>query len=151
MQDNMSNLDPQSCPCASTEHHATKTYWGSGCIPPRILDLCIRWRWVVIFTPRPIYTQGKSPWYPLDRSLDGPQSQSGHGGKEKNSQPLPALEPPIIQPVAQRYTTELSRLLTWTTEMGISSRQDLRMLHEPWGPESIHGSYFAMYGLLVLK
>jgi hypothetical protein len=30
--------------------------------------------------------------------------------KEKNSQPLPGLEPPIIQPVAQRYTTELSRL-----------------------------------------
>jgi hypothetical protein len=27
--------------------------------------------------------------------------------KRKNSQPLPGLEPPIIQPVAQRYTTEL--------------------------------------------
>jgi hypothetical protein len=35
----------------------------------------------------------------------------GHsaGGDEKNSQPLPGLEPPIIQPVAQRYTTELER------------------------------------------
>jgi hypothetical protein len=29
---------------------------------------------------------------------------------EKNSQPLPVLELPIIQPVAQGYTTELSRL-----------------------------------------
>jgi hypothetical protein len=29
------------------------------------------------------------------------------GGEEKNSQPLPGIEPPIIQPVAQRYTTEL--------------------------------------------
>jgi hypothetical protein len=29
--------------------------------------------------------------------------------KRKNSQPLPGFEPPIIQPVAQRYTTELSR------------------------------------------
>jgi hypothetical protein len=28
--------------------------------------------------------------------------------KRKNSQPLPGLEPSIIQPVAQRYTTELS-------------------------------------------
>jgi hypothetical protein len=35
---------------------------------------------------------------------------SGHGGEQKNFQPLPGLEPPIIQPVAQRYTTELSRL-----------------------------------------
>jgi hypothetical protein len=58
------------------------------------------------FTP-----QGKSPWCPLDGRLGGPQSLCGRGGEEKNSQPLPELEPPIIQPVAQRYTAELSRLL----------------------------------------
>jgi hypothetical protein len=28
----------------------------------------------------------------LDRRLSGPQSQSGCGGEEKNSQPLPGLE-----------------------------------------------------------
>jgi len=28
-----------------------------------------------------------------------PQSRSGRGGEEKNSQALPVLEPPIIQPV----------------------------------------------------
>jgi len=38
---------------------------------------------------------------PRHRRLDGPQSRSGYGGKEKNSQPLPGLEPPIIQPVAR--------------------------------------------------
>jgi hypothetical protein len=32
---------------------------------------------VVSFTPRPLYSQGKSPWYPFDRRLDGPQSRSG--------------------------------------------------------------------------
>jgi hypothetical protein len=47
----------------------------------------------------------------MDRRLDWPQSRSGRG-EQKNSQPLPGLEPPNIQPVAQRYTTELSRLLT---------------------------------------
>jgi hypothetical protein len=41
----------------------------------------------------------------------GPRSRSRHGGEEKDSQPLPGLEPPIIQPIAQRCTTELSRLL----------------------------------------
>jgi hypothetical protein len=56
--------------------------------------------------------QGKSTWYPLDRKLGGPQSRSGHGGEEKNSHPLPEIEPPIIWPIAQRYTTELSRRLT---------------------------------------
>jgi hypothetical protein len=42
--------------------------------------------------------------------LGGPQSRSGCGGEEKNFQPLPGLEPPIIQLVAQRYTAELTRL-----------------------------------------
>jgi hypothetical protein len=35
--------------------------------------------------------QGKNPWYSLNRMLGGPQSQSGHGGKEKNSQPLSGI------------------------------------------------------------
>jgi hypothetical protein len=48
----------------------------------------------------------------LERRLGGPQSRSGRGGEEKDSQPLPGLEPPIVQPVAQRCATELSRLLT---------------------------------------
>jgi hypothetical protein len=52
---------------------------------------------------------GKQPLYPLARRLDGPQSRSGGGGEEKNSQPLSGLETPIIQPVAQRYTTDISQ------------------------------------------
>jgi hypothetical protein len=43
-------------------------------------------------------------WYPLDRRLGGPQSRSGRGGEEKNSQPLPGLQPPTDQPVTFRYT-----------------------------------------------
>jgi hypothetical protein len=56
--------------------------------------------------------QEKSSWYSLNTRLGGPQSRSGHGSEEKNSHPLPGLEPPIIQPVAHRYTSDLSRLLT---------------------------------------
>jgi hypothetical protein len=41
---------------------------------------------VVSFTPQPLYPQGKSSWYLLDRRLGGPQSRSGRGGEEKNSQ-----------------------------------------------------------------
>jgi hypothetical protein len=91
-------------------------YWGSGGVASRILDFGTRWRWVVSFTPRPLYPQGRSPWYSLARRLGGPQSLSGRGGEEKNSQPLPGLEPPIIQPVDQRYTPELSRLTVTTNE-----------------------------------
>jgi hypothetical protein len=53
---------------------------------------------------------GQEARYPLDKRLGGPQSRSRRGGGEKNSQPPPGLEPPIIQSVAQRYTTELSQL-----------------------------------------
>jgi hypothetical protein len=84
---------------------------GNGSIAPRILDFGTRWKCVVSFTIRPFYPQGNSPWYSLNRRLGRPQSRSGRSGEEKNSQLLPRLEPPIIQPVAQRYTTKLSRLL----------------------------------------
>jgi hypothetical protein len=39
-----------------------------------------------------ILPPGKSLWYPLDRRLGGPQSRSGRGGEEKNSQPTPGIE-----------------------------------------------------------
>jgi hypothetical protein len=48
---------------------------------------------VVSFTPQTLYPQGKSPCYPLDRRLGGLWSRSGGGGEEKNSQPLPGIEP----------------------------------------------------------
>jgi hypothetical protein len=98
-------------PFSFADHHAMKAYWGSGGIAPCILDLGTRWRLVVSFTSRPLYPQWKSPCYPLDRKLDGFQNRSGHGGEEKNSQALSGPEHPSILPVAQRYTTEVSRFL----------------------------------------
>jgi hypothetical protein len=80
-----------------------KAYWRSGGIAPCITYLGTKWRWMVSFTPRPIYTQGNSPCNPLNRRLGGPQSRSAHGDEEKNSQSLPGLEPPIILPLAQSY------------------------------------------------
>jgi hypothetical protein len=57
------------------------------------------------FTPRPLYPQGKSPRYPLDRRLGGPQSRSGRGEdkildptRTHNSDPL------VVQPVASHDT-----------------------------------------------
>jgi hypothetical protein len=54
--------------------------------------------------------QGKAPSTHCIGGWVGPDG-GGYGGEKKNSQPLPGLEPPIIHPVAQRYTTELSQLL----------------------------------------
>jgi hypothetical protein len=71
---------------------------GVGGIAPRILDLGTRWRWVVSFTPRPLYPRGKSPWYPLDRRLGGPQSRYGRGGERKISSPSRDSKPRSSSP-----------------------------------------------------
>jgi hypothetical protein len=88
-------------------------------------SLGTRWRWVVSFTPLPLYHQGKISWYPLDRRLGGPQSRSGRGGEEKNSQCLQGLELPIIQPAVQHYTAELSWLPTLTCTKRIKLLENL--------------------------
>jgi hypothetical protein len=101
----------KAVPVFLTQHHAMNAYWRNGGIAPHIIELGTRWRWVVSFTFRRLYPQGKSSLYSLDRRLFGPQSRSGRGGGKKNSQLLPGPEPPIILSAAHRYTTEISRLL----------------------------------------
>jgi hypothetical protein len=91
--------------------HAMKTYFGICGMAPRILTSTLDGgEWSASrpgrFTPREI-----APNYPLDRRPGGPQSRSGRGSEDKNSQPLPGLEPPIIWPVAQRCINEVTRLL----------------------------------------
>jgi hypothetical protein len=49
----------------------------------------------------------------------GTQNRSGRCGEEKISQPLPGLEPQIIQPVAQCCTTDLSLYLRDTDTLMI--------------------------------
>jgi hypothetical protein len=57
-----------------------------------------------------ILPQGKSPRYPLDRRLVGPQSCSRHGGEEKNSQsPLRIAQ--LLSCIMCPYKLELDGLL----------------------------------------
>jgi hypothetical protein len=70
--------------------------WGSRCTDPRLLDLGTSWRWVVSFTLRLLYPREKSPWYPLDRRLDGLQSWSGWHGAEKILSKFISMKWPLI-------------------------------------------------------
>jgi hypothetical protein len=76
----------KSCPCAELiKHYVMQTYrCGCGCIDQRIFDLGTSCRSMVSITSRPIYYRGKSPPYPLDRRLGGPQNRYGWHGEEKN-------------------------------------------------------------------
>jgi hypothetical protein len=49
----------------------------------RFLDLGSSWRRVVSFTPRPVYSRGKSLKYSLNRRLSGLRIQSGQYGEVK--------------------------------------------------------------------
>jgi hypothetical protein len=83
-----------------------KTYCGSGDIAPRILDLGTRRRRVVSFTPRPLYPQGKSPWYHWIGGWVGPRAFLDTVVKRKIPSPRWESNPrtPIVQPAAQCYT-----------------------------------------------
>jgi hypothetical protein len=67
--------------------------WGSGCVDPPFLDFGTSWRWVVSFTPRSLYPRGRTPRYPLDRRLSGPQSRFGRRGEEKILDPTGTRTP----------------------------------------------------------
>jgi hypothetical protein len=56
--------------------------------------------------PRPLYPQGKSPWYTLDRRLVVLKAGLDSMVKKKIPSPRRESNPkiPIIQPVAQRCT-----------------------------------------------
>jgi hypothetical protein len=79
---NVSKVKVRLFLCFLTEHQAMKAYWGSGGIALRIFYLGTTWKWVVSFTHWPLYPQEKSPWYPPDRRLGGPQSRSGRSGEK---------------------------------------------------------------------
>jgi hypothetical protein len=73
------------------------------------IDLGTGWKWVVSFTPRPLYPRRKNPRCPLDRRLGGPQSRSGSCGGQKI---LYCRELNAGSPAPVTVPTELSRLLT---------------------------------------
>jgi hypothetical protein len=70
---------------------------------------------MVSFTPRSLYPMGKSPRYPWDRRLGGPQNRSGRCGVETNLLPLRGIElcPSRSYPFA--ISTEPSRFLVVTS------------------------------------
>lgn len=65
-------------------------------------------RFVVSFTYHPLYLQAKSPGYPFDRRLDGPQNWYRHCAQRKSLR-LPRIETKL-------YWSPATNLLTIVTE-----------------------------------
>jgi hypothetical protein len=98
-----------------------KAYCGSGGIAPRILDLGTRWRWVVSFMLRPLYpgeivpgTHWIGGWMVSRTGLDAVVKRKIPSFCRDSSP-----RTPIVQPVSQRYTTELYLIcLPWDQPEG---------------------------------
>jgi hypothetical protein len=90
-----------NCPCAKLINHYTmKTFW-KWMYTSTISWPSTSWRWLVIFTLRPLYPQRYSQQYPLDRRLCRPHSQ-WDDMKKRTFLTLqePNSNPSVIQPVA---------------------------------------------------
>jgi hypothetical protein len=87
---------------------------------------------VISFKPRPLYPQGKSPWYPLDRRWVGPRAVLDTVVKRKIPSPHreSKTRTTIVQPIAT--LTELSWLLKKKKlhKIKYRSRYDLQLLFE---------------------
>jgi hypothetical protein len=59
---------------------------------------------VVSVTPLPLYSQGKSPWYPLDRRLVGRKAVLDDVEKRKFLNRDSNSDPSVVQLEASRYT-----------------------------------------------
>jgi hypothetical protein len=87
-------------PLCLIKHRAIRTYGGVGVWLHAFLTSALDGGELLVSRPGCFTPWGKSLCFSLDRRLAGSQSRSGRGGEEKNSQPLPGLEPQIIQPLA---------------------------------------------------
>jgi hypothetical protein len=66
-----------------TKHHAIKTYGGVEVYLHSFLTEILDGGDLSASRPGRFTPMVKSPWYPLDRRLGGPQSRSGRGDEKK--------------------------------------------------------------------
>jgi hypothetical protein len=107
--------------CLSNQALRHEHVCGCGCIDPHFLYLGTSWRWVVSFTPPPLYPRGKCPRYLLDRRLGVPNNRSGRHGEEKilDSTGTRTPTPLLCSSVATHYTDCAipARVLGWGTTL----------------------------------
>jgi hypothetical protein len=96
-----------------TKHHAMNTYWRSGGIAPRILNLSTRWRWMVSFMP--------VRFTPRERAPGTRWIWGWVEGKKFPLFSLPGIEPQSSRPYPNRYadwaTLEKQGGKVWTEFM----------------------------------
>jgi hypothetical protein len=119
---------------------------GSGCIGPNFLDLGTSWRWVVHFTPRPLY-----PRYPLDRRLGGPQELVWMIWRRENSWPYrdSNSDPSVVQPIVSRYSDYAIPAHKKKDEDQVQNVKDSMLFDDPVWAGSIILVWWSYFYLLL--
>jgi hypothetical protein len=86
----------------TTRRYIPELQMGRG-IDPCFVDLGIKWRWVVSFTPRPLYPLGKNPRYTSQRRLGETENRYRRCGVEENFLLLPGIEPRLLGRPARNH------------------------------------------------
>jgi hypothetical protein len=107
---------------------------GAERIEPHFLDLSTSWRWVVSFTPQPLYPQGKNCRYPLDKRLRGPPKPFCTMWRRENYWPYLDSNSvlSVVQPVASLYTDRVvDKNIIWEfSELpGMRGRKNWKQLY----------------------
>jgi hypothetical protein len=110
-----------------------------------ILDLGNSWRWVVSFTPRPLYSRGNRQSYPLDRrlSLDAVEKRKIVPCRESN--PGYPARRPSLYPLSYPDSSSLAYILQISTISAAFINTDYKFLiifllwpHESQGTKLKH-------------
>jgi hypothetical protein len=93
--------EKSSCAMLSITH----IHMGKRCFTSAILNTNIKQRCVASFTLQMLYPQGKSPRYPLDKSLVGSRASLNRVEKNKISCPYQKQDPNSsdVQPITNYY------------------------------------------------
>jgi hypothetical protein len=88
--------------CLTNQALRHEGVWGSGCIDPHFLDIGTTWRWVVSFTPRPLYPGERAPGTRYIRGWVDPRTGLDDVEKRKFLT-LPRLE---LRPLGRRARSQ---------------------------------------------
>jgi hypothetical protein len=90
-----------------------------------------KWRWVVCFALRPLYPQGQTRRYPLEKGLGGHQSRSVNGGEEKNPCLCTESNPGLLARSPVTIMTELTGSYLFTIQKW-TLLCDFKITHPHW-------------------
>ena len=121
-------MDSQNSPV-----HVTKACRGKWDTTPHLLNLGVRWRWVVKLRPLPLFPRGKSPCADLTGGLVGHRARFGSCRKSKISCLAIALFKHRIIRISRWLDTGLKVFCcTWKTSSLLKIMISLYVYHWKW-------------------